>query len=95
VKNLLAYPRIILAAAFFGLMIFAAHEKCPLFALGFAVATWIIARNHTSEERLQHLNDAARDDANTYRERWQLECKRHALENPTEKPKKPTDYKLH
>jgi hypothetical protein len=92
--KLSTYSKIVLIAAFLGLTVFAAHEKYLLFTLGFAVAIWIVARNQANEERLQHLIDAARNDANTYRDLWQLECKSRVLENPHGKSKKPTGYEF-
>lgn len=94
-QNLSKYSKITLAAAFFVLMIFAAHEKYLLFVLGFAVAAWIVVRSRANEERLECLIEAARNDANTYRGLWQLECKTRTLEKPQEKQKKPTGYEFH
>jgi hypothetical protein len=93
-KKLSTYSKIVPIAAFLGLTVFAAHEKYLLFTLGFAVATWIVARNQSNEERLQCLADAARNDANTYCELWQLECKSRVMENPQQKPKKPTSHEF-
>lgn len=94
-KNLSIYPKIVLIAVFFGLMVFAVHEKYLLFAIGFAAAIWTVVRNQTHKKDLQDLIEAARTDANQYRELWQLECKKNALEHPNEQPKKQTGYEFH
>ena len=94
-RNLSTYPKILLAIFFIGLTAFAVHEKHLLFMAGSMIASWLVVRNHENEKRLNMLVEAARNDANQYRAQWRLECTRHVLEKPEEKPKKRTDYKFH